>query len=60
LGPRKTSGVKLVRELLGLGLAEAVQFVENLPQTVARDLSWEEARSLARRFQQVEASVQLE
>ena len=37
-----------------------MHFVENLPQAVAQDLSWEEARSLSRRFQQAEASVRLE
>ncbi len=60
LGPRKTTVIKLVMELLGLGLAEAKHFVETLPQVVARDLSMQEAFSLERRFQQADASVRLE
>jgi large subunit ribosomal protein L7/L12 len=41
LGSRKITVIKLVREILGLGLSEAMHFVENLPQAVARDVSIE-------------------
>ena len=60
LGPRKINVIKLVRERLGLELPKARDFVESLPQTLARDLSSEEARSLKRRFEQAEATVRLE
>lgn len=59
LGSRKINVIKLVREILGLGLAEAKDFVENLPQAVARDVSIEEAWSLKRRFEQVDAGIRL-
>ncbi len=60
LGPRKITVIKLVREILGLGLSEARHFVENLPQVVARDLSLNEGWDLARRFEQADAGVRLE
>lgn len=55
----KISVLKLVRELTGLGLAEARHFIENLPQTVKEDLSREEGNSLRTRFSQIGASLDL-
>lgn len=50
---RKIHILKLVREVTGLGTAEAKHFIENLPQTVKRDLSRDEGDGLKRRFDQV-------
>ena len=58
-GPTKISVLKIVRETLGLGTAEAKDFIENLPQAVREDLSSEEARSLRHRLEQAGASVRL-
>jgi large subunit ribosomal protein L7/L12 len=58
-GPRKISVIKVLREMLGLSLAEGKDFIESAPQTVKADVSREEARSLRDRLEQVEATVQL-
>lgn len=59
LGPRKISVIKLVRETLGIDLAQAKDFVEQLPRTVKADLSREEADSLRDKLERAEALVQL-
>ena len=58
-GPTKISVLKVVRETLGLGTAEAQDFIENLPQAVKADLSREEAGSLRDRFERAGGLVQL-
>jgi large subunit ribosomal protein L7/L12 len=60
LGERKINVIKAVRETLGLGLAEAKDFVENVPQAVKRDVSRDEAEYLKRRFEQEDAWIRLE
>ncbi len=52
--------LKLVRELTGLGLAEARDFIENLPRTVKENLSYEEGKALRTRFSQIGASLDLQ
>jgi large subunit ribosomal protein L7/L12 len=59
VGPRKISVLKIVRETLGLGTAEAKDFIENAPRAVKEDVSSEEARSLRDRLEQAGASVHL-
>lgn len=59
LGPRKISVIKVVREILGIGLAEAKDFAESLPQAVKEDVSREEASALRDRFEQAGGSVRL-
>jgi large subunit ribosomal protein L7/L12 len=58
-GPTKISLLKVVRETLGLGTAEAKDFIENLPQVVKADLSHEEAGSLRDRLERAGGSVRL-
>ena len=58
-GPRKISVIKVIREILGLSLAQGKDFIERLPQTVKADVSREEADSLRHRLEQAEASVRL-
>ena len=60
LGERKINVIKAVRETLGLGLGEAKDFVESLPQAVKRDVSRDEAEYLKRRFEQEGAWIRLE
>jgi large subunit ribosomal protein L7/L12 len=57
---KKISVLKLVREVTGLGTAEAKHFIENLPRTVKKDLSREEGDGLQSRFDQLGAFLHLE
>ncbi|HYJ84183.1 MAG TPA: ribosomal protein L7/L12 [Allosphingosinicella sp.] len=54
---RKIGVIKLVREVTGLGLAEAKHFIEHLPQTLKRDISEEEGWELHNRFHDLGAQV---
>ena len=56
---QKISVIKLVREVTGLGLAEARDFIEHPPQTVKEDVSSEEGYALQRRFDELGADVQM-
>lgn len=56
---RKINIIKLVREITGLGLAEAKDFIEHPPRTVMEDISQEEGRALRRRFSEIGANVEL-
>jgi large subunit ribosomal protein L7/L12 len=58
-GRRRITVIKILREMLGLSLAEGKDFIERAPQTVKADVSREEAESLQHRLEQAEASVQL-
>jgi len=49
-GAEKVSRIKVLRELLGCGLVEAKQLVEEVPSVIGSDLSEAEARSLAARL----------
>ena len=58
-GPTKISVLKVVRETLGLGTAEAKDFIENLPRAVKTDVSREEAGLLRDRLERAGGLVQL-
>lgn len=45
-GGNKIAAIKVVREVLGLGLKEAKEFVESAPAVVKRNLSREDADAL--------------
>lgn len=49
----------IVREVTGLGRAEAGGLIANLPQAVARHLSHDDARALKLRFEEAGATVEL-
>jgi large subunit ribosomal protein L7/L12 len=59
-GPRKITVIKILRDVLGLGLTEGKDFVESLPRVVKSGLPLDEGRSLQLRLEQAEAIVQLE
>jgi large subunit ribosomal protein L7/L12 len=56
---KKIDVIKLVREVTGLGLSEARDFIEHLPQTVKEDVSSEEGRALNRRFYDLGADLEM-
>jgi large subunit ribosomal protein L7/L12 len=58
-GPRKITVIKILRDLLGLGLTEGKDFIESLPRVVKTDLSLDEGCSLRDRFEQAGAAVHL-
>lgn len=59
VGDRKINVIKLVRETIGLGLAEARDFIENVPQTLMADISLEEGEALQQRFYSAGATISL-
>jgi len=56
-GDKKIQAIKVVREVTGLGLKEAKDFVESCPKMVKEGLSKEEADALKEKFETVGASV---
>ena len=56
-GSRKISVIKVVREILGLGLGEAKDFIESLPQAVKQRVPEDEARRIQQAFERAEAFV---
>ncbi len=59
-GPERIRVLKEIRKLTGLGLAEALAFIEGLPATLERGFSPEEAREHVRTLQALGATVQIE
>ena len=59
VGPNKVKVIKVVRELTGLGLAEAKAFVEGAPKTVKEAVSKEEAEELKTKLEEVGAKVEI-
>lgn len=58
-GATKINVIKLVREVTGLGLKEAKDFVDAAPKAVKDGLGREEAESLKKRFEEVGALMEL-
>jgi large subunit ribosomal protein L7/L12 len=58
-GASKIAVIKLVRELTGLGLAEAKAIVESTPKTLAEALVMDEAKALVGKLEAVGASARL-
>lgn len=57
---KKMTILKLVREVTGLGLKEAKDFVESVPKTVKAELSKSDAEELSVRFKEAGAEVTME
>ena len=59
IGAEKIKVIKAVREITGLGLAEAKALVEAAPKAVKEAVSKEEAESLKAKLEEVGAKVEL-
>ena len=57
---KKIQGIKLIREILGLGLADAKAFVEGLPKVVKDGLEKPAADELAKKLTEAGAKVKVE
>ena len=58
-GDKKINVIKTVRQVTSLGLKEAKEFVDNLPQAVKEGVSKEEADELKVKFEEAGAQVEL-
>ncbi|MDA3959583.1 MAG: 50S ribosomal protein L7/L12 [Planctomycetota bacterium] len=58
-GSEKIKVIKAVREITGLGLADAKKFVESAPQTMKEAASKEEADEIKKKVEEVGAKVEL-
>ncbi|MGI6498778.1 MAG: 50S ribosomal protein L7/L12 [Oscillospiraceae bacterium] len=58
-GAEKIKVIKLVREVTGLGLAEAKALVEAAPKAVKEGVSKDDAEALKTKLEEVGASVEL-
>lgn len=59
VGPEKIKVIKVVREVMGLGLAEAKAAVEGAPTTMKEGLSKEDAEALKKQVEEVGGKVEL-
>lgn len=58
-GDEKIKVIKAVREITGLGLAEAKAMVEGAPKTLKEAVSKDEAEELKKKLEEVGAKVEL-
>ncbi len=58
-GEKKIDAIKVVRELTGLGLAEAKAFVEGAPKNVKEGVSKDEAEKIKKALEAVGAKVEV-
>ena len=59
VGAEKIKVIKVVREITGLGLAEAKAMVEAAPKTVKEAVGKDEAEELKKKLEEVGAKVEL-
>ena len=59
VGPEKIKVIKVVREITGLGLAEAKAAVEAAPKAIKEGVSKDEAEALKAKLEEVGAKVEL-
>jgi len=59
-GPNKIAVIKIVREILGLGLADAKAFVEGAPKMIKEGLEKPAAEELAKKVKDTGAEVKIE
>lgn len=58
-GTAKLTVVKRIKDILGLGLKESKDLVDNIPKTLKKNLVKEEAESLKKQLEEVGAEVEL-
>lgn len=59
-GPNKIAAIKIKRELKGLGLAEAKDFVESAPVVISYSVSRVEADEIRQRLEEIGATVNVQ
>ena len=59
VGPEKIKVIKVVREITGLGLAEAKAAVEGVPHTLKEGLSKDDAEAMKKQIEEVGGKVEL-
>ena len=58
-GKQKVKVIKVIREVMGLGLKEAKEFVESAPKIIKEGVSIEEAETLKAKLEELGATVTL-
>ena len=58
-GSQKVKVIKSIREITGLGLREAKEFVEAAPKIIKDGVSIEEAEALKAKFEELGAAITL-
>lgn len=58
-GEQKVAVIKVVKEALGLGLAEAKAFVDGAPKVIKEDMKKEDAEALKKKLEEAGAKVAL-
>ena len=58
-GKQKVKVIKVIREIMGLGLKEAKEFVESAPKIVKEGVSIEEAEALKAKIEELGATITL-
>ena len=58
-GSQKVKVIKAIREITGLGLREAKEFVEAAPKIIKDGVSIEEAEALKAKFEELGAAITL-
>ena len=58
-GSQKVKVIKAIREITGLGLREAKEFVEAAPKIIKEGVSGEEAEALKAKFEELGAKITL-
>ena len=58
-GPNKIKVIKLIRELTGMGLKEAVKLVENLPSTTIQDCDSQKAQKAVSSLEKLGAQAEI-
>lgn len=59
VGPEKIKVIKVVREITGLGLAEAKAAVEGVPHTLKEGLSKDDAEAMKKQVEEAGGKVEL-
>ena len=58
-GSQKIPVIKVIREIMGLGLKEAKDFVESAPKTVKENIPKEQAEEMKKKLTEIGATVEV-
>ena len=58
-GAKKLDVIKVIREITGLGLKEAKEFVESVPKPVKENISKEDAEAIKTKLEEAGAKVEI-